>query len=120
MVDLDTTSRGDMKASITQMQLSKLVLISSVSSILCVALLLIINALNYEAFAKDSLTTTHGVASSDVTDDSAIIWARANNNSQMHVMYDTDPGYKNPTIVNATSMVNVTTDYTSMARLQHL
>jgi alkaline phosphatase D len=120
MVNLDTTSRGDMKASTTQMQLSKLLLIFSVSSMLCVALLLIINALNYEAFAKDSLTITHGVASGDVTDDSAIIWARANNNSQMHVMYDTDPGYKNSTIVNATSMVNVTTDYTSMARLQHL
>src|ERR671919_178877 len=67
-----------------------------------------------------ALTITHGVASGDVTDDSAIIWARANNNSQMHVMYDTDPGYKNSTIVNAASTVNVTTDYTSMARLQHL
>jgi alkaline phosphatase D len=74
----------------------------------------------YPLYAQENLTITHGIASGDVTDQSAIIWARANTDSQMHIMYDTDPGFKSHSFANTTDVADSATDYTSMIRLQHL
>ena len=43
-----------------------------------------------------SLRLTHSVASGDVTDKSAVIWARANQDAYLHVAYDRDPAFPNP------------------------
>jgi alkaline phosphatase D len=102
-------------------QISKPFLIFFTSSTLCVAAFLAISMLsNHPLYAQENLTITHGIASGDVTDQSAIIWARANKDSRMNLMYDTDPGFKNPSFVNTTDIANSTTDYTSMMRLQDL
>ena len=44
---------------------------------------------------NSSLRITHGIASGDVTDHSAIIWSRVNQPSIMHVEYSNDPLFSN-------------------------
>lgn len=65
------------------------------------------------------LFITHGIASGDVTNQSAIIWSRANREAQLHVEYDTDPNFSHP---NSTknALANQTTDYTAHTKLQGL
>jgi alkaline phosphatase D len=41
--------------------------------------------------SQQPLVLTHGIASGDVTDSSAVIWARASGNAQMHVEIATNP-----------------------------
>ena len=36
----------------------------------------------------------------DVTDDSAVIWSRSNQEAQMHVEYDANPNFSQPKSVN--------------------
>jgi alkaline phosphatase D len=55
------------------------------------------NDFHSTAFGQQSLFITHGIASGDVTNDSAIIWARANMQAQMHVEYDTQSTFVNST-----------------------
>lgn len=70
-----------------------------------------------------ALNITQGVASGDVTDHSAIIWARANGDAQMHVQYY-DNNLPLSSISNssniATSPVNQTTDFTGHIKLDGL
>lgn len=62
------------------------------------ALILTLNniaLLPYFAFAQDNDNTnkiviTYGIASGDVTDNSAIIWSRTNIQALMNVQYDTN------------------------------
>jgi phosphodiesterase/alkaline phosphatase D-like protein len=62
---------------------------------------------------------THGIASGDVTDKSAIIWSRVNNQSaQMNVEYDTSANFTNP--ISKTAQANSTTDFTAHAKLDGL
>jgi phosphodiesterase/alkaline phosphatase D-like protein len=107
------------KMNTIQIQSSKPFLIFSVL-IICVTILLIGGVSIYHGYAKNNLAISHGITSGDVTEESAIVWSRANNDSQMNVMYDTDPGFNNPILVNTTNIVNSTIDYTSTIRLQHL
>src|SRR5689334_13379601 len=53
---------------------------------------------SYLAFAQNNddsnkLVITDGIASGDVTDNSAIIWSRANAQSLMNVQYDTNTSF---------------------------
>ena len=66
------------------------------------------------------LGITHGVASGDVTNDSAVIWSRANGESEMHVEYDTDANFSHPTSVQSLLSANQTTDYTGHVKLKDL
>ena len=50
-----------------------------------------------------SLQITHGVASGDVTADSAIVWARANGPAELIVEYDTDSGFADPQSAKGTN-----------------
>jgi alkaline phosphatase D len=120
MKEMNAISTGTVEMNTIQAQLSNPCLVFSISSLLCIVLLLVSGVTMYHVYAKDNLIVTHGIASGDVTDQSAIIWSRANKNSQMNVMYDTDSGFKNPTLVNTNNIVNSTTDYTSAIRLQFL
>src|SRR6266508_2747711 len=62
---------------------------------------------------------THGIASGDVTDKSAIIWSRVNNQpAQMNVEYDTNINFSNP--LSKTAQANSTTDFTAHAKLDGL
>lgn len=65
------------------------------------------------------LFITHGIASGDVTNQSVIIWSRANREAQLHVEYDTDPNFSHPDSTK-TALANQTTDYTAHAKLEGL
>jgi alkaline phosphatase D len=103
-------------------------LFSLLFKILSMALLVICNAmllpsLCVEASAQEINTTsfeiTHGIASGDVTDQSAIIWSRVNDQSaQMNVEYDTNVNFTNP--LRKTAQANSTTDFTAHAKLDGL
>jgi alkaline phosphatase D len=80
---------------------------------------------SYSVFAitegnSDSLVISHGIASGDVTNDSAVIWSRSNQEAQMHVEYDTNPNFSQPQSTNATTLGNQTTDYTSHVKVEGL
>ena len=93
-----------------------------------IAILIIGNAilspfLYAEASAQQVNTTnfeiTHGIASGDVTDKSAIIWSRVNDQpAQMNVEYDTNANFTNP--LRKTAQANSTTDFTAHAKLDGL
>ena len=79
----------------------------------------------YSVFAttennSDSLVINQGVASGDVTDDSAVVWSRSNREAQMHVEYDTNSNFSQPRSTDATTIGNQTTDYTSYVKLEGL
>jgi alkaline phosphatase D len=65
------------------------------------------------------LFITHGIASGDVTNQSVIIWSRANREAQLHVEYDTDPNFSHPDS-SKTALANQTTDYTAHVKLEGL
>jgi alkaline phosphatase D len=80
---------------------------------------------SYSVFAiievnSDSLVISHGIASGDVTNDSAVIWSRSNQEAQMHVEYDTNSNFSQPKLTNATTLGNQTTDYTLQVKLEGL
>jgi alkaline phosphatase D len=96
--------------------------------IISIALLVMGNAmllpsLYVEASAQQINDTnfeiTHGIASGDVTDQSAIIWSRVNDQpAQMNVEYDTNANFTNP--FGKTAQANSTTDFTAHAKLDGL
>jgi alkaline phosphatase D len=100
----------------------------SLCKIISIALLVIGNvmllpSLYVEASAQQINTTsfeiTHGIASGDVTDQSAIIWSRVNDQpAQMNVEYDTNANFTNP--LSKTAQANSTTDFTAHAKLDGL
>src|ERR671922_581838 len=106
---------------------SKLLLLCKITSI---ALLVICNtmllpSLYVQASAQQinnnttNFEITHGIASGDVTDKSAIIWSRVNNQpAQMNVEYDTNANFTNP--LSKTAQANSTTDFTAHAKLDGL
>src|ERR1051326_5190036 len=71
-----------------------LVITTAIITILILALNNI-GSLSNIAFAQNNnnnkLVITDGVASGDVTDNSAIVWSRTNASALMHVQYDTNP-----------------------------
>jgi alkaline phosphatase D len=69
---------------------------------------------------SDSLIISHGIASGDITDDSAIVWSRSNRDAQMHVEYDTNSNFSQPKSTNTAMLNNQTTDYTTHVKLEGL
>jgi alkaline phosphatase D len=66
-----------------------------------------------------SLKITHGIASGDVTDHSAIIWSRVNDQpAEMNVEYDPNANFTNP--LRKTAQADSTTDFTVHAKLDGL
>ena len=94
-----------------------LVILSSNSNIA----LLLSHPIAYAAQQANNnyLFITHGIASGDVTNQSVIIWSRANREAQLHVEYDTDPNFSHPDSTK-TALANQTTDYTAHAKLEGL
>jgi alkaline phosphatase D len=101
----------------------------SLCKIVSVALLVMGNALLLPSLYVDAsaqqvgITTsfqiTHGIASGDVTDQSAIIWSRVNDQpAKMNVEYDTNANFTNP--LSKTAQANSTTDFTAHAKLDRL
>jgi alkaline phosphatase D len=100
----------------------------SLGKIISIAILVIGNAmllpsLFVETSAQQINTTsfeiTHGIASGDVTDHSAIIWSRVNDQpARMNVEYDTDANFTNP--LRKTAQADSTTDFTAHAKLDGL
>jgi alkaline phosphatase D len=96
--------------------------------IISMALLITGNAilasfLYVEASAQQVNTTdfeiAHGIASGDVTNQSAIVWSRVNDQpAQMNVEYDTNANFSNP--LSKTAQANSTTDFTAQAKLDGL
>src|SRR5919106_1429642 len=68
---------------------------------------------------NNNLFITHGVASGDITEHSAIIWSRTNKQAQMHVEYDADLNFSQPKSAK-TALANQTTDFTTHAKLEGL
>jgi alkaline phosphatase D len=99
--------------------LCKIILVAS----LVVGNAMLLLSLHVEAFAQQTNTTnfeiTHGIASGDVTDQSAIIWSRVNDQTaQMNVEYDTNANFTNS--LRKTVQANSTTDFTAHAKLDGL
>jgi alkaline phosphatase D len=101
----------------------------SLCKIVSVALLVMGNALLLPSLYVDAsaqqvgITTsfqiTHGIASGDVTDQSAIVWSRVNDQpAKMNVEYDTNANFTNP--LSKTAQANSTTDFTAHAKLDRL
>ena len=79
---------------------------------------------SYLAFAQNNndsnkLIITDGIASGDVTDNSAIIWSRANAQAQMHVQYDTSASFSHAKSLK-TSLVDKSTDFAGHIKLDSL
>ena len=79
---------------------------------------------SYLAFAQNNndsnkLIITDGIASGDVTDNSAIIWSRANAEAQMHVQYDTSASFSHAKSLK-TSLVDKSTDFAGHIKLDSL
>lgn len=69
---------------------------------------------------QENLIITHGVASGDITDHSAIIWSRSNKQAHMHVEYDTNSNFSSSKLLTITTIVNETTDFTGHAKVNGL
>jgi alkaline phosphatase D len=70
---------------------------------------------------NNTLLITHGIASGDVTNNSAIIWSRSNQEeAHMHVQYDTNSNFSHPKSTNAATLTSQTTDYTAHVKLEGL
>src|SRR5215475_36746 len=63
---------------------------------------------------------THGIASGDVTNHSAIIWSKSNKNATMGVLYDTNANMTNPQISQYYALVNQSADFTGHTKLESL
>lgn len=68
---------------------------------------------------ESRLFMINGVASGDVTDNSAIIWARANREAQMHVQYTNNSAFSNSDL-QKNIPVNDSTDFTGHIKLSGL
>jgi alkaline phosphatase D len=89
-----------------------------VSIILALFILQNMISYNHVYAQKMNLAINYGIASGDVTSDSAVIWSRANGPSQMHVKYDNASSFPHPK--NQVTTVNETTDFTGHIRLDNL
>lgn len=69
---------------------------------------------------SDSLIISHGIASGDITNDSAVVWSRSNQGAQMHVEYDINSNFSQPKSTNTATLNNQSTDYTSHVKLEGL
>jgi len=70
---------------------------------------------------NNTLVISHGIASGDITNESAVIWSHSNQGeAQMHIEYDTNSNFSYPKSINAATLTNQTTDYTVHVKLEGL
>jgi alkaline phosphatase D len=85
-------------------------------------IMLLISALNNIAFAQNNninkMVITDGIASGDVTDNSAIVWSRTNGKALMHVQYDSNPSFSRAK--SKIVMVDKLTDFAGHMKLDSL
>jgi alkaline phosphatase D len=85
--------------------------------------MVVILILNNNAFAQNNndsnkLVITDGIANGDVTDNSAIIWSRANAQALMHVQYDVNSSFSHAK--SKTQIVDKSTDFAGHIKLDSL
>jgi alkaline phosphatase D len=107
----------------TRKKLLPFCMVISIAVLVIVGNTMLLPSLYVDASAQQSNNTnyeiSHGIASGDVTDKSAIIWSRVNNQSaQMNVEYDTNANFTDP--LSKTAQANSTTDFTAHAKLDSL
>jgi alkaline phosphatase D len=91
-----------------------------------VVLILILNNISflpYIVFAQknnnnNKLVITDGIASGDVTDNSAIVWSRTNTKAMMHVQYDSNASFSHAK--SKTLLVDKSTDFAGHIKLDLL
>ena len=93
------------------------------SIFLLIITVIIVTFINYpriygEENSNPSLTITEGIASGDVTHDSAIIWSRINEPSIMHVEFANNVLFLNSK--SETKFVDQNTDFTGNIKLNNL
>jgi len=67
---------------------------------------------------NNNLVITDGIASGDVTDNSAVVWSRAKDRALMHVQYDTDQSFSHAK--SKTLLVDKLTDFAGHIKLDSL
>ncbi len=67
---------------------------------------------------NNKLVITDGIASGDVTDNSAVVWSRAKDRALMHVQYDTDQSFSHAK--SETLLVDKLTDFAGHIKLDSL
>ena len=67
---------------------------------------------------NNNLVITDGIASGDVTDNSAVVWSRAKDQALMHVQYDTDQSFSHTK--SKTLLVDKLTDFAGHIKLDSL
>src|SRR5918911_1878464 len=81
-----------------------------------------IGSLSNIGFARNNnnnkLVITDGIASGDVTDNSAVVWSRANDRGLMHVQYDTDQSFSHAK--SNTLLMDKLTDFAGHIKLDLL
>jgi phosphodiesterase/alkaline phosphatase D-like protein len=102
-------------------RISKRVMIGMMA--MSVVLILMLNnivLLPYLAFAQNNTNKllTDGIASGDVTDNSAVIWSRVNSPALMHVQYDTNLSFSHAK--SNTVMVDKLTDFAGHIKIDSL
>ena len=75
---------------------------------------------NIASSTPDKLSITSGVASGDITDNSAIIWSRTNAEARFQVEYGTDPNFTTTVSKSSPSTTSNTTDFTAHLKLDNL
>ena len=95
----------------------------SVMIVMTATSMVLILILNNIAFAQNNntnkLVITDGIASGDVTDNSAIVWSRINAQALMHVQYDTNSSFSHAKS-SKTSLVDNSTDFAGHIKLDSL
>src|SRR5215208_4116122 len=90
---------------------------------LIIITVIIVTFINYRKIYGDensisTLIVTEGIASGDVTNDSAIIWSKVNKPSIMHVEYANNTSFINSK--SETKLVDQNTDFTGNIKLNNL
>lgn len=79
--------------------------LNGISSLMILSILLIANITGVQSPLYAQTTTNNsnsvlsikeGVSSGDVSQNSAVVWSRANNDSLMHVIYDNNSAFSHP------------------------
>jgi alkaline phosphatase D len=99
----------------------RLMVVVMVIFLLSILTLNSIGLLSYLAFAQNNneLIITDGIASGDVTNNSAIIWSRTNAQALMHVQYDTTASFSHAKS-SKTLLVDKSTDFAGQIKLDSL
>jgi alkaline phosphatase D len=70
---------------------------------------------------KNKFDIDQGIASGDVTNDSAVIWSRSNSDSIMNVQYNRLPHFNDSSLINVyKTKVDSSTNYTGHIKLTNL